>query len=65
LRIFHKLRLSTLGVVPMLFGALSSLFRTRANTSGRILIATSRLSFVSGNARDLSHATLTELRSDA
>jgi hypothetical protein len=30
LRIFHKLRLSTLGVLPVLVGALSSLFRTRA-----------------------------------
>jgi hypothetical protein len=29
LRIFHKLRLSTLGVLPVLVGALSSLFRAR------------------------------------
>jgi hypothetical protein len=30
LRIFHKLRLSTFGVLPVLVGALSSLFRARA-----------------------------------
>ena len=30
LRIFHNLRLSTLGVLPVLVGALSSLFRARA-----------------------------------
>jgi hypothetical protein len=31
LRIFHNLRLSTFGVLPVLVGALSSLFRTRAS----------------------------------